>query len=129
MEQATPLIVPQVNVNDDTVLLARWSVADGAAVVAADVVCDVETTKAASEILAGVAGVLVQSVAAGSHVRVGATIGAIAATREAAAAFLAARATVNKSTEGLARRLRRLRSLRNMACRSMRFVLPARRAR
>ena len=44
MEKVFLLIVPQVNVNDDTVLLARWSVADGAVVTAADVVCDVETT-------------------------------------------------------------------------------------
>lgn len=100
MEKVFPLIVPQVNVNDDTVLLARWSVADGATVAAADVVCDVETTKAASELVAGAAGVLVQSAAAGSQVRVGATIGAIAATREAAAAFLAARLDKHRSTEG-----------------------------
>ena len=100
MEQATPLIVPQVNVNDDTVLLARWAVADGAAVTAVDVVCDVETTKAASEIVAGAAGVLVQSAAAGSQVRVGAIIGAIAATREAAVRFLSARAEVHRSADG-----------------------------
>jgi pyruvate dehydrogenase E2 component (dihydrolipoamide acetyltransferase) len=100
MEHVTPLVVPQVNVNDETVLLVKWSVADGATVTATDVVCDVETTKAASEIVAGAAGVLVQSAAAGTQVRVGATIGAIAGTREAAAAFLSAPVEVHRSGEG-----------------------------
>ena len=57
MATVTPLVVPQVNVNDETVRLARWLVPDGATVAAGDAVCDVETTKAASEITADAAGV------------------------------------------------------------------------
>jgi pyruvate dehydrogenase E2 component (dihydrolipoamide acetyltransferase) len=90
MAAVTPLVVPQVNVNDDTVLLVRWLVASGAAVKAGDAVCDVETTKAVSEIAAPADGVLVQSIAVGTRVAVGAPIGAIGPTREAVDAALAA---------------------------------------
>ena len=100
MASVTSLVVPQVNVNDETVRLARWSVPDGATVVAGDAVCDVETTKAASEITADVDGVLVQSAAAGDQVAVGAVIGAIGPTREAAAAFLAERVTAARPVAG-----------------------------
>ena len=94
MESVTPLVVPQVNVNDDSVLLVRWLVADGANVSAGDAICDVETTKAVSEIEAPANGVLVQSAPAGTRVAVGASIGAIGPTREAVAAALAAAAAV-----------------------------------
>ena len=100
MASVTPLVVPQVNVNDETVRLARWSVSDGATVAGGDAVCDIETTKAASEVTAGASGVLVQSAVAGDQVAVGAVIGAIGLTREAAAAFLAARATAARPVVG-----------------------------
>lgn len=100
MAAVTPLVVPQVNVNDETVRLAGWSVPDGATVAAGDVVCDVETTKAASEITAEVSGVLVHSASVDDQVAVGAVIGAIGPTREAAAAFLAERATVVRPVTG-----------------------------
>ena len=90
MEQVIPLVVPQVNVNDDTVLLVRWSVAQYGQVAAGDTVCEVETSKASAEVTANRGGVLVQSAAAPVRVRIGETIGAIGPTREAAAAFLAA---------------------------------------
>jgi pyruvate dehydrogenase E2 component (dihydrolipoamide acetyltransferase) len=89
MEQVTPLVVPQVNVNDDTVLLVRWSVAQHARVSAGDVVCEVETSKATAEVTADRGGVLVQSAVAPVRVRIGETIGAIAPTREAGEAHLA----------------------------------------
>ena len=44
MDHVTPLVVPQVNVNDDTVLLVRWSVAQHGTVSAGDLVCEVETS-------------------------------------------------------------------------------------
>lgn len=100
MATVTPLVVPQVNVNDETVRLARWLVPDGAIVVPGDAVCDVETTKAASEIAAGADGVLVQSATEGDQVAVGAVIGAIGPTREAAVAFLAARGAVERPATG-----------------------------
>ena len=100
MATVTPLVVPQVNVNDETVRLARWSVPDGATVAVGDAVCDVETTKAASEVTADAAGVLVQSATAGDQIAVGAVIGAIGPTREAAAAFLAERVTATRPVAG-----------------------------
>ena len=100
MAAVTPLVVPQVNVNDETVRLAGWSVPDGATVAAGDVVCDVETTKAASEITAEVSGVLVHSASVDDQIAVGAVIGAIGSTREAAAAFLAERVTAARPVAG-----------------------------
>lgn len=100
MASVTPLVVPQVNVNDETVRLARWSVPDGATVAAGDAVCDVETTKAASEITASAAGVLVQFASVDDQVAVGAVIGAIGPTRESAAAFLSERATAVRPVAG-----------------------------
>lgn len=100
MEGVVPLVVPQVNVNDETMKLARWSVADGATVASGDAVCDVETTKAASEVTATAGGVLVQAAAAGAQVAVGAMIGAIGPTREAASAYLASLVSPARSTDG-----------------------------
>jgi len=100
METVTPLVVPQVNVNDETVRLVRWSALDGAIVAAGDAVCDIETTKAASEMTSDAGGVLVHSASAGDQVAVGAVIGAIGPTREAAAAFLAARVTAARPVAG-----------------------------
>ena len=100
MEGVVPLVVPQVNVNDETVRLARWLVADGATVAAGDAVCDVETTKAASEVTVTAGGVLVQAAAAGAQVAVGALIGAIGPTREAASAYLASLVSPARSADG-----------------------------
>jgi pyruvate dehydrogenase E2 component (dihydrolipoamide acetyltransferase) len=87
-DQVTPLLVPQVNVNDDSVLLVRWVVAQYAQVAAGETVCEVETSKATAEVTVDRAGILVQSVEAQVRVRVGDTIGAVAPTREAAEASL-----------------------------------------
>ena len=90
MNQATPLLVPQVNVNDDTVLLVRWSVAQFATVATGDTVCEVETSKATAEVTADREGVLGQAAVPPVRVRIGETIGVIAPTRDEAAAYLAA---------------------------------------
>lgn len=91
MSASTPVarvIVPQVNVNDDTVVLVRWHVQPGATVAAGDAVCDVETTKAATEIVAPAAGVIAHRVVPGTHVSVGQTIGAIGSSLDDAEAAL-----------------------------------------
>lgn len=90
MEPITALVVPQVNVNDDTVLLVRWSVAQYAKVAAGDVVCEVETSKASAEVIADRGGVLVQSAVAPVRVRIGEAIGVIGPSREVIEAHLAA---------------------------------------
>ena len=100
MAGVVPLVVPQVNVNDETMKLARWSVADGATVAPGDAVCDVETTKAASEVTVTAGGVLVQAAAAGAQVAVGALIGAVGPTREAASAYLASLVSPARSADG-----------------------------
>jgi pyruvate/2-oxoglutarate dehydrogenase complex dihydrolipoamide acyltransferase (E2) component len=92
MSAVTPLVVPQVNVNDETVLLVRWSVAQHGNVSAGDVVCEVETSKATSEVTADRGGVLVQAASAPVRVRIGEEIGAIGPTHEAATAYLEAKA-------------------------------------
>jgi len=83
--------MPQVNVNDETVLLVRWSVPQYAEVGAGEVVCLVETSKASSEVEASRAGVLMQTAEVGTRIRIGAPIGAIGPTKEAVVAFAAAR--------------------------------------
>ena len=90
MEPITALVVPQVNVNDDTVLLVRWSVAQYARVAAGDVVCEVETSKASAEVIADRGGVLVQSAVAPVRVRTGEAIGVIGPSRDVIEAHLAA---------------------------------------
>jgi pyruvate dehydrogenase E2 component (dihydrolipoamide acetyltransferase) len=90
MSAATPLVVPQVNVNDDTVLFLKWVAGSGASVAAGELVCEVETTKAAAEVTAPAAGFLEHAAQPGDRVAVGATIGAIGESREAAQALLRA---------------------------------------
>ncbi len=93
----TPLVVPQVNVNDETVKLVRWRVTDNSKIAEGDLVCEVETTKAVAEVYAPASGVLRQIVPAGVHVRVGEPIGAIGPTSEAVAAYLTATPAVKAS--------------------------------
>jgi pyruvate dehydrogenase E2 component (dihydrolipoamide acetyltransferase) len=92
MDTVTLLVVPQVNVNDDTVLLVRWSVPQFGQVSAGDIVCEVETSKAAATVTADRSGVLVQSATPPMRVRIGEAIGVIGPTREAATAYLEAKA-------------------------------------
>lgn len=102
MSSATPLVVPQVNVNDDSVLLVRWAVAPNATVAAGDHVCDVETTKAVSEVTAHAGGVLVQVAEVGTRVAVGHLLGVIASTSQEAAAYLDAQSVkATRTTSGV----------------------------
>ena len=50
MSEPVPVLLPQVNVNDDSVLMVQWLVERGAAVSAGDEICIVETTKAATSL-------------------------------------------------------------------------------
>ena len=91
---AVAIRVPQLNVNDDAVQLARWRIASGASVSAGDVICDVETTKAASEIASPTTGILVHGAAEGAQVLVGAVIAAVGDTEPDAAMLVSAPAAV-----------------------------------
>jgi pyruvate/2-oxoglutarate dehydrogenase complex dihydrolipoamide acyltransferase (E2) component len=77
-----PLVVPQVNVNDDDVVVAEWTAAHGARVSAGEPVCMVQTSKAAVEITAEHGGVLVHVAAAGDRVAVGGVLGFVGETLE-----------------------------------------------
>lgn len=89
MSAVLPLVMPQLNVNDESVLLVRWTKTQNSVVTAGEVVCEVETSKAVAEVTANASGVLVQSAVPPLVVRVGEPIGAIAPTPEEAAAYLA----------------------------------------
>ncbi len=87
MNDVRPLVVPQVNVNDEFVLFVRWRVPPFASVARGDVVCEVETSKANAEVTAEHAGVLLQRAEPGSRIRIGDVIGAIGPTRDAVVAY------------------------------------------
>src|SRR5262245_32530840 len=112
MPDVTPFVVPQVNVNDETVLLVRWAVPQFAEVAAGDVVCEVETSKATSEVTADRSGVLMQSAEVGARVAIGAAIGAIGPNREAVMTFSAVAADVSPQLpEGAVRATPKARAL------------------
>jgi pyruvate dehydrogenase E2 component (dihydrolipoamide acetyltransferase) len=67
-------------------------------VAAGDIVCEVETSKATSEVVADRSGVLVQTISPPARVAVGGAIGAIAPSAEAAHAYAAARAAVQPAS-------------------------------
>jgi pyruvate/2-oxoglutarate dehydrogenase complex dihydrolipoamide acyltransferase (E2) component len=114
MSNVTPLLVPQVNVNDETVLLVRWTVPQHARVNAGDTVCEVETTKATAEVVSDRAGVLFQSAEVGSRVRIGEVIGAIGPTREAVTDY-ASRAAARSSQRGAGGEIRATPKARALA--------------
>lgn len=76
----TPVVIPVLNENDETVKLVEWLKADGEQVRQGQYVLVVETSKAALEVEAPVAGILRTIVGAGTHVRMPATVGWILAT-------------------------------------------------
>lgn len=89
---AEAVTVPQVDVNDEEMLLVEWRVEEGAAVAAGQVLCVLETAKATSDLESPAAGVVRREGAEGDTVRVGQTIawiGADAAAIEAARAAAA----------------------------------------
>jgi len=74
MKNRTPVIIPQDNVNDETVTLLSWSVANGESVSQGQTIAEIETSKAVMEIEAPAAGVLEYSVEPGSDIDVGAQL-------------------------------------------------------
>jgi len=71
--------MPGVNANEDSAMLVRWLVDEGAAVKKGQLVCEIETTKSAVEIEAEADGFLVPIAAAGASQQVGAPIAVIKA--------------------------------------------------
>jgi sugar O-acyltransferase (sialic acid O-acetyltransferase NeuD family) len=69
--------MPGVNANEDSAMLVRWLVDEGAPVKKGQLVCEIETTKSAVEIEADADGFLVPIASAGASQQVGAPIAVI----------------------------------------------------
>jgi pyruvate dehydrogenase E2 component (dihydrolipoamide acetyltransferase) len=88
MSKVYPIIIPWLNVNDETVLLVEWLVDQGAHVHSGDAIFEVETSKAASEVTAERSGVIFQIAAPQSMVTVGARIGLMGPSLDAIETYL-----------------------------------------
>ena len=92
--------MPGVNANEDSAMLVRWLVDEGAPVKKGQLVCEIETTKSAVEIEADADGFLVPIASAGASQQVGAPIAVIKADLAADhSALLSADGTPAKSDE------------------------------
>ncbi len=74
MSDVVPVVVPQENVNDESVLLLAWNVSDGDVVTAGQVVAEVEGRKASFEIEAPADGFVRITRDVGEEVPVGAVL-------------------------------------------------------
>jgi len=72
------IVIPQTDVNDTTVLISKWLVADGAQVKAGEALVAFEASKASVELESPAAGFLRQRVAKGATVPVGAVVALLA---------------------------------------------------
>ena len=88
MSDVSFIVVPQLNVNDDSVQLIAWLVQHGEIVNSGDVICEIETSKAATELTAEHGGVIFRTAVAPTEVRVGERIGLIGPTLDAIQTFL-----------------------------------------
>ena len=84
--EARTLVVPQINVNDEAVRLVSWAVESGARVAAGDVVCTVETSKAAADVLSEHDGIILPIAQTDAMVSIGAPLAIIGPTLDAAQA-------------------------------------------
>ncbi|MCL5958544.1 MAG: hypothetical protein M1358_04365 [Chloroflexi bacterium] len=71
MPETVEVVVPQFSVNDVAANLTEWYVSDGASVAPGDLICGLETSKAAFDIEAIATGYIVHLVDAGMEVRTG----------------------------------------------------------
>ncbi len=78
------LRAPRLNANDDSVTLTRWLTTDHATVTPGQAIAEIETEKATAELSAERGGTLLQAVAAGAKVPIGAPLAYVAATLSAA---------------------------------------------
>jgi pyruvate/2-oxoglutarate dehydrogenase complex dihydrolipoamide acyltransferase (E2) component len=71
MTEATPVLIPQENVNDESVTLVAWCVANGEQVQEGQALAEVEGSKAVFEIPAPVAGIVQYTYEVGQEIAVG----------------------------------------------------------
>ncbi len=101
MSDVHEVCVPQVNVNDETVRLIRWVARDGAEIQQGDAICEIETSKANTDVVAEWPGVLLRVAAEDAVLPIGARLGWIGPTRAAVEA-VAARETAAAHRVGAA---------------------------
>ncbi len=89
MSEISSIVIPLINANEDEVQLVEWLVQHGAFVNPGDPICEVETSKAATELVAEQPGVIFQIAAPLSDVRVGERIGLIGPDLEQIQEYLA----------------------------------------
>ena len=77
MSKPIPILAPRENVNDETVKIVSWHVADGDRVEPGQSLAQIETSKAVLEIEAPAAGFLERAVAEGEEIAIGGVIGHI----------------------------------------------------
>lgn len=77
MNRVHPVVVPQLNVNDEVVRLVQWLVKEGAFVTTGEMICELETSKSIAEIPAEKKGVIYPLAKPESLVKVGERIGLI----------------------------------------------------
>jgi 2-oxoglutarate dehydrogenase E2 component (dihydrolipoamide succinyltransferase) len=92
--------VPTINANDESVIVVRWLVTEGAEIAAGAPLVDVETTKSVVTIDAPIAGRVRRGAAEGAEVAVGAEIARIEGSEIAQAAEEPAVARANESAQG-----------------------------
>ena len=74
MKNSIPVIIPQDNVNDESVTVLSWSVPTGEKVIQGQMIAEIETSKAVIEIEAPATGVLEYSIEPGTDINVGAVL-------------------------------------------------------
>ncbi len=77
MAEIHDIVMPQLNVNDETAVLLEWLVEQGTDVTAGQAICEIETSKSTAELEAEHEGVLFQTAEASATVKVGERIGLI----------------------------------------------------
>jgi pyruvate/2-oxoglutarate dehydrogenase complex dihydrolipoamide acyltransferase (E2) component len=70
----TPVLIPHENVNDESVAIVSWRVANGEKIEKGQAIAEVEGSKAAFDIHAPVAGIIRYSIPVGGEVAVGAAL-------------------------------------------------------
>jgi pyruvate/2-oxoglutarate dehydrogenase complex dihydrolipoamide acyltransferase (E2) component len=80
--------VPQVNVNDEEVLLVGWRVEDGESVTEGQPLAELETSKSVDEVPAPAGGIVRRAAQSGQSMRVGAVLAYIGPSVEAIDAYL-----------------------------------------
>ena len=95
MNDIFSVLIPLLNANEDQVLLVEWLVKHGDLVSEGDPICEVETSKAATELLAEQSGVVFQLIPPSSDVHVGSRIGLIGPTLDKIQEFLDTEKTPN----------------------------------